>query len=53
MSELHSRSLGREYYPKEDYSQLMATKVPETDSLLSEIFKENPLRAHMASRLSY
>jgi len=49
MGDLHAHSLGREHYPKEEYSQLMATKIPDADSLLADIFEENPLRAHIAS----
>lgn len=41
-------SIGREHYRVHEYKELAKTGVTEADCVLTEIFKKNPLRAHIA-----
>ena len=43
------QTIGREHYNKNEYSDLHLSGVKEADQLLIEIYKENPLRAHIAA----
>jgi tRNA G10 N-methylase Trm11 len=46
---LEELNIGREHYKKSDYQVLQKTNIPDADLLLEEIFRINPLRAHIAS----
>ncbi|KQM79195.1 hypothetical protein ASE74_01095 [Pedobacter sp. Leaf216] len=48
LKEFDSYNIGRENYQRKDYCILKKTNVAEADVLLEEIFKINPLRAHIA-----
>jgi len=43
-------NIGREHHSKAEYSEFSSSGISEADSILSEIFKENPLRAYIASK---
>ncbi len=43
------KNIGREHYSKHEYNNPLATGIKEADSFLKKIFKEYPLRAHIAS----
>lgn len=46
---LEKRVVGREHYSRTEYAHLAHTGIHAADSLLDEIFKEYPLRAHIAA----
>ena len=46
---LQEKSIGREHYKKSEYSSYLSAGVDEADMHLSQIFTENPLRAHITS----
>ncbi|WP_369013373.1 DNA methyltransferase [Flavobacterium anhuiense] len=46
---LDKKNIGRENYSKSDYITLKVTGIEEADILLQEIYKINPLRAHIAA----
>lgn len=46
---LDKKNIGRENYSKADYLTLKVTDIVEADLLLDEIYKINPLRAHIAA----
>lgn len=46
---LKSMSIGREEYLKNEYKSLLQTGVAEADLLLRDIYRSNPLRAHIAA----
>jgi hypothetical protein len=46
---LDKKNIGRENYSKSDYKLLKKTGIKNADTLLEEIFKINPLRAHIAA----
>ncbi len=46
---LDKKNIGRENYSKSDYLTLKITGIEEADILLHEIYKINPLRAHIAA----
>jgi DNA modification methylase len=48
LKELDDNNIGRENYRKSDYSIFKPTGIKDADVLLEEIFKINPLRAHIA-----
>jgi hypothetical protein len=45
---LDGLNIGRENYNRDDYRVLKKTGIKEADQLLEEIFRINPLRAHIA-----
>lgn len=45
---LEERSIGREHYRKHEHEELVLTHIPKADALLKRIYKEYPLRAHIA-----
>lgn len=49
LRELDKMNIGRENYVKSEYLTLKETGNKEADRLLYEIYKTNPLRAHIAS----
>lgn len=49
LRKLDSYSIGRENYLKHEYNNLLPTGIEEADLLLNEIYKINPLRAHIAA----
>ena len=48
LKELDDLNIGRENYRKTDYCNFKPTGIKDADVLLEEIFKINPLRAHIA-----
>jgi hypothetical protein len=48
LKELDEKNIGRENYKKSDYFVLGKTDIVAADILLEDIFKVNPLRAHIA-----
>lgn len=46
---LDKENIGRENYPKSEYMVLKKTNLIEADLILKEVYKKNPLRAHIAS----
>jgi DNA modification methylase len=46
---LEKRSIGREDYQTHEYRELVRTGIKNADLLLEEIYKINPLRAHIAA----
>jgi DNA modification methylase len=48
LSELDSLNIGRENYKKTDYITFKKTGIEAADILLQQIYKVNPLRAHIA-----
>lgn len=49
LKELDKMNIGRENYIKSEYQVLRETGIKDADKLLNEIFKINPLRAHIAA----
>lgn len=49
LKELDKMNIGRENYIKSEYLVLRETGINDADGLLKEIFKINPLRAHIAA----
>ena len=49
LREFEKLNIGREHYAKHEYSQLHTSGLDEADRLLQDIFKENPLRSHIAA----
>lgn len=49
LKELDKMNIGRENYIKSEYLVLRETGINDADELLKEIFKINPLRAHIAA----
>lgn len=49
LRDLDKKNIGRENYNKSEFSKLKSTKIEKADILLKEIFKVNPLRAHIAA----
>ncbi|WP_417445461.1 DNA methyltransferase [Kangiella sp.] len=43
------KNIGREHYVKHTYQELLITGISQADSLLAQIHKINPLRAHIAA----
>lgn len=49
LKNLDMNTIGRENYPTKDYANLIGSSIVHADKLFKEIFKINPLRAHIAS----
>ena len=49
LSAFKRQEIGREDFPLNEYTELYPTNVRDADRLLRSIYKENPLRAHVAS----
>lgn len=49
LKSLDSKNIGRENYKKEDYRVLSKTNITDADIIIQEIYKVNPLRAHIAA----
>ena len=47
LKNLKSKSIGREDYSKDEYLELFKTDVKSADTLIEQIWKLNPLRAHI------
>lgn len=45
---LEDNSIGREHYRKNEHQELVCTRIPKADQLLKRIYREYPLRAHIA-----
>ncbi|MDD2806508.1 MAG: DNA methyltransferase [Elusimicrobiales bacterium] len=48
--EIEDNSIGREFYPKAEYKEMLPTDIASADRFLKEIRKINPLRAHIAAK---
>lgn len=49
LKSLDKKNIGRENYAKSEYIALKKSGIEDADKLLNEIYKINPLRAHIAS----
>lgn len=49
LTAIEATSIGREHFPKAEYSRLTKTGMRAADALLKNVFKKYPLRAQIAS----
>ncbi|WOR15294.1 DNA methyltransferase [Hyphomonas sp. FCG-A18] len=50
LRELESKTIGREHFQIAEYQALSPTGIVDADNLLESVFRENPLRAHIAGK---
>lgn len=49
LKRLQDRSIGREYFRKEEYADTRETGIQDADDVISRCRKRNPMRAHLAT----
>jgi DNA modification methylase len=49
LKDYENDSIGREHYPRQEYSSFQTTGLSDADTLLYSIYERNPLRAHIAA----